>query len=377
MVFVVLAFAVGCNLDIGVGATGPAAEAAADVRPESYGAVGDGRADDTGALQKALDALAPGQALEIAEGRTYRHTATLRIRRAGVKIEGPGTLLATNEEASSVWVQADNVTLEGGLVLRMEKTTKRWSGHEQMKLRLAGHSGAVVRNVIIDGSAAAGIYIGQADHFTLSDVRVLNTRADGIHMTAGSHDGQVLRPHVSGAGDDGVAVVSYAEDNALVRNITVESPIVENNLGGRGLSVVGGDEITFRNVNVVKSRAAGVYIATEGDPHYTFAPHRIRFLGGTLTASNTNTAAQHGAILVYSGRSGYTVDDVLIDGLSIVDTRGSAPWQVGAIGPGGFANIRLTNIAITRGSSRVFSSQAGRALTASGWTVNGRPYSPR
>jgi polygalacturonase len=374
LVLALLTFVVACQVNLD---TGAAPAEVVTLRPEQFGAVGDGRADDTTALQNALDALAAGQALKITEGRTFRHTSVLRIRHEGVRVEGPGTLLATNEASSAVVIQADRVTVAGHLVLKMGPTTKRWSGHNQMKLRISGHTGVVVRDITVDGSAAAGIYVEAADHFTISDVIVKETRADGIHMTNGARDGQVIRPHVIGTGDDGVAVVSYTRDQVLVRGITVDAPVVENGKGGRGVTVVGGDDITFKNVKVTRSSAAAVYVATEGDPYYTYAPRRIRVLGGTLSASNTKSAADHGAVLVYSGRSGYTVDDVVIDGLTIVDTRTDAPWQVGAIGPGGFSNITLTNLAISDGPSRIFRSDAGRSATTSGWTLNGKPYAPR
>ena len=93
----------------------------------------------------------------------------------------------------------------------------------------------------VDGSAAAGIYVGGASNFTLSDVLVRNTNADGIHMTTRAHDGVVRNARVVNPGDDGVAVVSYRNDGELVRNITVESPRVEGQRWGRGFSVVGGD----------------------------------------------------------------------------------------------------------------------------------------
>jgi polygalacturonase len=375
-VLALLAFVVACKINMDAGVS-PAAAEAAKLRPEQFGAVGDGRVDDTTALQNALDSLAAGQTLKITEGRTFRHTAVLRIRHEDVRIEGPGTLLATNEASSAVIIQADRVTLDGHLVLKMGPTTKRWSGHNQMKLRISGHTGVVVHDITVDGSAAAGIYVEKADHFTISDVTVKDTRADGIHMTNGAHDGQVIRPHVIGTGDDGVAVVSYTRDQVLVHGITVDSPLVENGKGGRGVTVVGGDDITFKNVRVTRSSAAAVYVATEGDPYFTYAPRRIRVLGGTLSASNTKAEADHGAVLVYSGRSGYTVDDIVIDGLTIVDTRADAPWQVGAIGPGGFSNIKLTNLAISHGPSRIFRSDAGRSATTSGWTLNGKPYAPR
>ena len=55
-----------------------------------FGAVGDGVADDTAALQAALDSLQPGEALLIPQGR-YRFTSTLTLNRHEVSILGQGS----------------------------------------------------------------------------------------------------------------------------------------------------------------------------------------------------------------------------------------------------------------------------------------------
>ena len=197
------------------------------ISPDNFGAVGDGIANDTAALQAAIDSLPSGGTLTIPAGKVYRHSSLLRITKPGVTINGSGTLLASNESSSALIIQADNVTVDG-LTLEASPTTKRWEAYEQMKLLLLGHSGIVVKNVTINGSAAAGIYVGSTTNFTLADVSVNNTRADAIHITSGASGGKVLRPTITGSGDDGVAIVSYEGDGAIVNNITVVSPRVLN-----------------------------------------------------------------------------------------------------------------------------------------------------
>jgi len=347
------------------------------VRPESFGAVGDGKADDTAALQRAFDSLDGGKTLVIEAGRTYRHTAVLKLGKFGSRVMGPGTILATAEEKSAIWIEADNVTLYGGLVLKMSSASQRWHGYDQVKLRLSGHSGAVVDSVVIDGSAAAGIFVGNGAHqFTITNVTVRNTGADGIQMTDGAHDGIVTRPKVSGAGDDGVAVMSYLNDPERCRNITVDSPVVESNVWGRGVAVVGGEDITYRNISVARSTSAAVYIAAEGAPFNSTGSRRIRVLGGTVTDSNTRADVGHGAVVVYSGHPGQSIDDVQIDGLRISNTRVSAPSHVSVRGAPVNA-IRLTNLAISgTGPPTVAAFVNGAEATVSGWTVDGKAFTP-
>ncbi|NAZ81097.1 hypothetical protein GTR02_04620 [Kineococcus sp. R8] len=350
-----------------------AAPTARTLSPGDFGARGDGVADDTAALQRALDALAPGDTLRVPRGQVFRHTDILTIRTAGVRVTGPGALLATNEARSEVFVDADRVVLDGGLVLRMGVTTRRWDAFEQMKLRVGGRSGVVVRDVTIDGAAAAGLYVGSgASGFQLDDVRVRGTRADGIHITGAAHDGVVRRPVVEGTGDDGVAVVSYENDGAPVRRITVESPKVTGNSWGRGISVVGGEDITYRDVQVTRANAAAVYIASEGAPFHTYAPRRVRVLGGVLDGANANPTVDHGAVLVYAGRPDMTPSDVLVSRMTIRNTRVGASWQVGVIADtgAGVSDVRFDTFAL-HGGGNAFTANVSGGFVRSNWRVQG------
>ncbi len=353
----------------------PVVPAGPVVRAEAFGAAGDGVADDTLALQRALDSLAPGSTLSLSAGRTYVHTDVLVLRRPGVRLSGPGTLLATDEARSAVRVAADDVTLDGGLVLRLARSTRRWDAFEQMKLRLDGHTGTVVRGVTIDGAAAAGIYVGGAARFRLEDVSVRSTRADGIHITGGSHDGTVLRPKIVQSGDDGVAVVSYKGDGAITHHIDVVSPVVLGTTWGRGLSVVGGEDIRYRDVLVDGSNAAGVYVANEGAPYFTFGTRRVSVVGGQLRNSNRNPAIDHGAVLLYSAQAGTEVADTVVEGLSISGTRLAASWNVGVVSDGGrVVRAAFRRIALTGPAPHPFHSNVpASSYSRTGWTSDGVP----
>jgi hypothetical protein len=324
------------------------------VTPEQFGAKGDGVTDDSAALQNAINSLVPGNTLLLSG--TYAHNKVITVAVAGVTISGTGTLLATNEQYSAVFINADNVTVTG-INLKMQSTTKRWVAYEQMKLRLGSKTGIKVSNITIDGSAAAGLYVGGSSNFTISDVVISNTRADALHMTEGANFGTVSRVTANNPGDDGVAVVSY-NGSGLCHDITIDSPRQVGQLWGRGFSVVGGDRITYRNIYSDHSNAAAVYIAAE--PSYnTYASSNVLVDGGTIQYANQSATVVHGAVLVYSGQTTLQ-HDITIQNLTISNTKQLADIRIVSdnTSTNVQSNIRYQNITITGGPSSAYQGNA-------------------
>jgi hypothetical protein len=333
-----------------------------------FGAFPDDGMDDTAGVQRALDSLSPGDTLTFPAG-TYEHAAMLTARVPRVVITGSATLTATDETNSAFRVDADDVTLTG-LRFGVLATTRRHSEPAQQKIWISGHRGAVMRDVTVTGSAAAGIFVQGASGFRLERVTVRDTRADGIHMTAGAHDGVVDHPIVSNTGDDGVAVVSYDGDGAGCRNITVSFPQVFGTTWGRGLSVVGGTGISYTDVLVQDSNAAAIYIAVEGDPFYARLVEDVTVRGGRLVRSNRNPDIDHGSVLVLAGRAGVPVRGVDVTDLVIENTRATASHDVGVITEASAAppeNLRFDALTFRGGPAAAF----GGNTPASAYRVGG------
>jgi len=319
------------------------------ISPFDTGAVGDGTTDDSVALQAAFDLAEDGDVVMLPAGTVFAHSRVLTIRSAGITLTGGGTLRATREATSSLTVSAPRVTVSG-ITLTIASTTRRWDAYEQQRLRLDGATGAVVRDVVVDGSAAAGVYVGGGTSgFLLERVTVENTRADGIHMTQGARDGRVVAPVVRDVGDDGVAVVSYRPDGAPCARISITSPSVDGSTGGRGLSVVGGTDVDITGIDVRDTYGAGVYVAAEGGWN-TAGVARVRVSGGTITNANYDTSIDHGSVLVYNGTPDQLVTDVTVTGLAVTGYRPTVSRVLGLITSAsspGIRNATLSGIAIT------------------------------
>jgi hypothetical protein len=341
----------------------------------AFGAKGDGVSDDTAALRRAF---ASGRSLVFPKGRIFVHRDVLEVRHPGTHLTGGGVLLATNEARSAVWIAADDVLVDG-LTFRMATTTRRWDSWEQMKLRLLPYHGITLHNITVDGSAAAGIYIGGTSNYQLSEVIVRNTRADGIHQTGGAHHGRLVHPVVRNAGDDSIAVVSYQSDRSPSHHITIDSPRSYDNRGGRAFSVVGGHDITWTDVHAEGSSCAALYVSSEGAPYFTSSTRRVTVTGGTLLRSNRNSRVDHGAVLLYAGNPGTVVDAVAISDLWIAGTRTTAHANVSIRSNGGsVGTVMMANFTISGGPGDSFADPSGTGgYRLTGWVHNGRRLADR
>ncbi|MGH3582766.1 MAG: right-handed parallel beta-helix repeat-containing protein [Mycobacterium sp.] len=329
--------------------------------------------DDTASLQGMLNALRPGDTLTL-EPRVYEHSGVLTVRVPGVHIDGNGaTLAATHDETSAVQILADGVQFTN-IRLTAPAEGPRLTALDEHKL-VIGADDVAVSHINIEGSAAAGIFVNGAQHFAIHDVTVRGTRADGVHMTNGAGNGVVDDVRTDQTGDDGVAVVSYAADPASCHDITVSNVHVGSTRWGRGITVVGGANITMRAFTVANTDSAGVYVATEGDPYFTRTVDNVSISGGTITGANRNPDIVQGAVLVAAEHTGTEINNVSISDISIAATPSSAQRDVAIYTKAGtLRGIRMRDISLDDTDLTPFVSNADAGSFALlGWTAGGKP----
>jgi hypothetical protein len=334
--------------------------------------------DSTAALQALFDGLKPGQTLTLAPG-VYKHSGVLTISVPGVHINGNGaTLVATNDATSALEITGDGVSVTN-LNLQAPLTGPRYGLDAQNSITLEADN-VTLSNINISGSAAVGVFVYGANGFTLNNITVANTRADGILVTGGSTHGVINNATTQSTGDNGIAVVSYGPgyfqgaDPQLTSDIVINSPTVDGTLA-HGLSVIGGKNITFNNINVSQTYAAGVYVATEPGPWYTDSVDNVHIIGGTVTGANTGPI--NGAVLVYAGYGASSISNVTIDGLTITGTPSTALRNIELINDAGsITGVTVTNIALKNTTLiplYLTNNIPDSSFSASGWTLDGRP----
>lgn len=299
-------------------------------------AVGDGITDDTDAIKTVVANLKSGMTLFIPAGKTFKHTDNIIVSGlANITMTGGGTIAHIGDaDSSGGWAFEGcyNVTVEN-VTLTSTATTRR-SGDYSHRLFFYQCGAVRVRNVTINGSAAAGILLDTTDGFTIERCTISHTLADSLHMTHESKNGVIDNIVSDYSGDDGIAVVSYDSRPTRVQNVQISNVTITNQLWGRGISVVGGLNIHYRDCYVSKSAAAGIYVAAEAG-FETQGVNNCSFTNITLDqcvqqASDTpelrprpeENAIKHGAITVWRGRlDPYTLTDVSFVGITITNTQ--------------------------------------------------------
>ncbi|MDQ2798493.1 MAG: right-handed parallel beta-helix repeat-containing protein [Armatimonadota bacterium] len=306
-----------------------------DITAAPYNAKGDGASDNTSAINQALaDAAAaiPKKSVYAPLG-TFAHSGVLRDGGVIFFGSGAGTVFqATNPAEGAVALSgARGAVQRCTLVSPVAKD--RLSTSDSAAISVNGATDFTISNVNIgaegiQGAASAGILCADrpSSHGTLTHNRVSNTLADGIHLTAGARDMVVSGNTLVNVGDDMIAVVSYLKDGAEVTHVKITENHCVSQTNGRGISVVGGDDVTIDGNTIESSDVAGIYLASE-DSYNTYGPSNVQVIGNTIRNANQKHAVTHGGIYVF-GRvatvdgvhTAYLAKNVTISGNTLLNT---------------------------------------------------------
>jgi hypothetical protein len=218
------------------------------------------------AINAALAAVAGTDAAVCIPAGTWYYNGVINVVSA-MLFGAPGALLIGTDGTATPQVAIHLKSVRPKLkwlTIQVQGATARGTQLTQMGVVLNQCVGHELYSVTVIGcSAAAFMHYGAAygRTFNCTDIGSL---ADGFHHTFASHDLETAYCTVIGAGDDYFACVSYASDVTQVNRINVHDCTASGQaLAGRGVTVVGGQNITYTNINVSGCWTRGLYVGAE------------------------------------------------------------------------------------------------------------------
>lgn len=298
-----------------------------------FGAIPNDNKDDYSAFVACLnEAKKQNKIVYVPEGNfTLSKILTLN----GVSLNGAGssltTLTSTNAENGSIDIKGENVTLSNIKHVYQTVVPRGNGANEKNSITVRGAKNFNINNVYVYKASTAGILVqGISNGGVISNNIVESTNADGIHITDSSSNIVVQNNVVKSVGDDTIAVVSYKQDGPAVHDVIIKNNDVGYNSQARGISVVGGVNITIEGNSIKETQMAGIYIAVEGN-YNTTDVDQVLIDNNVIDYTGIREPANHPNLLVYS--SSGTIDNVIVSNNIIKNAahRGIGVWGSGTI----------------------------------------------
>ena len=291
----------------------------------TFGATGDGVTDNSMAIQNAFNYAATNQCIALIPAGTFAYSGNLNA--AGIAVTGTGA--ASILKPLSVANEAIILSGNGGSITNLamiSAATSRLSTPQSGMIYANGAQNYYVENVLINNSASTGIFSGAShDGYVLNNT-IENTLADSVSQGDASYEITISGNRILNSGDDGISNNSYIGDPGVVHGITVQGNTVLKNVGGRGLEVSGGSDITFMGNYVDNLDGfSDMYVASESESE-TQSVANVIVSGNSFLDGGPN----QGSAIVYNSQGGATtITAVTIDGNQFVNPKLTALQYAG------------------------------------------------
>ena len=345
------------------------------VSPESFGARGDGRTDDTAAIQRCIDDAPQGATVRLRRGAVYRIDTNrnptwnrfggLRLRaRITLDLNGAELKALPSALPAGAVVQAPRVDgwriLGPGRIVGERAEHRGTSGEWGMGIAaFGGRSWVIGPDVEVADCWGDGIYLGPmqtpghfCEDFLISGVRVMRCRRNGISVTGG-RNGRIENFRIEmirgiapeGAIDREPDLLEHPNRNIVVRGGTTRDC-------GVGVYVTASNQNILVTGLDIEGRNSGIIIGDNVDGlRIEDNPRIVSLIGGEEGAALRTVSANPSSVRNVSIRrnllagGGHMVIDVVGDGyrdLVIANNRLQATNRgtqgIGRIGGGTFTD---------------------------------------
>lgn len=303
-----------------------------------HGAVAGGP-DTMAAFNSAISAALNTQAkcLYVAAGN-FHHSDIIYLR--GVSLYGydpnSSILTATDPDKAAVWDRVGSTI--ANLQFRSTREVEFNGLPRRDLLFFENASNFRVQNNRFIGPASSGaVKMFESRNGKVIGNYIDNMRAASIYMSGSSamNNVEIAYNTIRRSRDDNICVESYDGSNGVSNNINIHHNDMADNSWGRGISIVGGHDITIDSNVSVNSAAAGVLVATE-DAFANKASYKVTITGNTV--SNAGRANGHPGYLLSGGRAGMWINSVRLENNTASDNVNGNFRQEGNV-----RNVTLSN----------------------------------
>lgn len=351
----------------------PPGPLASDLNITAYGAIGDGKTDNSRAIQNAINAAASKGVRVYVPAGVFAHAEMIYLN--GVKMNGSGVasvLLSTNGNNEPIVLQGNGPVLSNVKVATTYGGARMYAGWNSA-VWIDRASNFQVDHVLVDKAASIGILNYGGTNGKITNNTVINTLADAIHNTYRAAYILVDGNYIENVADDGVAVVSYMADGGITHDITATNNVIKNLTWGRNMSVVGGQNILYKNNYASGNpRAACLYLSAEPPGNYnTYGDHNVRTENNTLENCGS-VITGHGAVMMWAPSNVLDASNGIVVQNTVIRLTG----QPGIVlnGPKTY-NVSLINNSLQGQSFNNFGA-AGQVITNTAWTSGAIGYTP-
>jgi hypothetical protein len=317
------------------------------VNPKDYGAKGDDATDDSTALEQAFAALpATGGIVLFPAGTDLKDRHLLRITKSHTLLWAPNrratvhgtvrsrTQVERDDELCGVRQQAIvfQQTMGGGVYgLRFtSNAAERTSCAEDCQMTLDTVDGMEIVGTEVNGGPGCSVFAwsskvgSKSQNLFVEGNYFHHTYADSIHHTHGARHSSCWRNYLFNAapslGDDGIACVTYSPSDPRCGDMEWWGNFYLGGAHGRGMAVIGGEDISIHHNWIVGSAAAGLIVASES-AYTSGSSERIELRSNYIVDSpNGSVNNGHSSILISGGnpdaeplRDIESIDNVIVD----------------------------------------------------------------